>query len=90
MFPNLRQVIICALPGNRRVNRLGSPFQFTHATSKLEKIAESDECELTRQLALSNMCDNLKTLNLGFSRVSSLSSSDILSQLKKYASLRQP
>jgi hypothetical protein len=68
---------------------LNCPFPFTHATTKLEKIAEGDEYKLTRQLAMSIMCNKLKSVDLIFapsiptsSSTSSSTTSNIFSELK--------
>jgi hypothetical protein len=86
MFPNLKRAILSMeMSGASYV--LDSPFQFTHSSSKLEEIVEGGECELTRQLAMSNMCSNLKSLKLYDLELPSLSSSDIISQLKNMPAL---
>jgi hypothetical protein len=87
MFPNLREFVAFNSFAPEKTNYLDSPFQFTHATSKLEKIVDSGECELTRQLAMTNMCTSLKSLELFFSELPGLISSDILSQLKNLSVL---
>jgi hypothetical protein len=50
--------------------------------SKLEKIKEHGDCELTRQLAMSNMCDKLKSVELTFVPAISPTSGEILAELK--------
>jgi hypothetical protein len=89
MFPNLRQLVLSIefMP-SRSTHSVNSPFQFTHSTTKLEKIKDYGDCELTRQLAMSNMCSNLQSLELFFVNLPGLLSSDIISQLKKYSSFR--
>jgi hypothetical protein len=64
MFPNLREIELFDISAGEKTSYLNNPFQFTRATSKLEKIEDSRECELTSQLAMFNMYSNLKSLDL--------------------------
>jgi hypothetical protein len=64
IFPNLREIIFKGSSSQRFQNHMSRPFQFVNSTSKLEKIVDYGECELTRQLAMSNLCNKLKTLEL--------------------------
>jgi hypothetical protein len=77
MFPNLREIALLE-SDNIETSYSDSSFQFTHATSKLEKIVESVDYALTSQLAMSNMCSRLKTLDLTCDE----NSNNVFSQLK--------
>jgi hypothetical protein len=80
LFPNLREIHFKECnPSITRSNHLSSPFQFTHPSLlKLEKLSDCEECEFARELTMSNMCINLKSLELTCEE----SSKDILAELK--------
>jgi hypothetical protein len=81
LFPNLREIHFKESKFRfTRTTHLSSPFQFTlPSLLKLEKLSDCAECELARELAMSDLCSNLKSLYLSFPDPLS---GDILSQLK--------
>jgi hypothetical protein len=82
IFPNLREIIFKAYNSHSFQNHLSRPFQFVNSTSKFEKIVDYGECELTRQLVLSNLCNKLKTLELDVRYSADSVISDTITQLK--------
>jgi hypothetical protein len=64
-FPNLQEIKLIKLDcHDNETNYTSNEFHFTYPVSKLRYIADFGECELTRQLAMSNLCNRLKTLKL--------------------------
>jgi hypothetical protein len=67
MFPNLQYLNLTEIsnvfPAKDYISR---PFQFMHSTSKLKSVHDLGECELTCQLAISNLGQHLKLLELVF------------------------
>jgi hypothetical protein len=82
MFPNLREIALLPMGYPRQKQMyMDSPFQFENKSSKLEKIKDYGECELTRQLIISNACQQLKSLQLMFGTYEYLGDIEV-SQLK--------
>jgi hypothetical protein len=69
LFPNLRQVeqAVHKQDSNETMssNYFDKPFRFTN-TTKLEKLTDFGDCQLTRQLAMSNSLSRLNSLELYF------------------------
>jgi hypothetical protein len=67
MFPKLRQLKIEGYTYNAPITDYSSkPFHFLHSTSNLNKIKDFGDCKWILQLAQSNLCNTLKTLELDF------------------------
>jgi hypothetical protein len=81
LFPNLRQVkqVLQEQDAKETMssNYFDKPFRFTN-TTKLEKLTDFGDCQLTRQLAMSNSLSRLNSLELDFS---SLPQNDTLQHL---------
>jgi hypothetical protein len=83
MFPNLRCLKLNGMAEEPpATNYISRPFQFMHSTSKLESVCDIDECELTCQLAISNLGQHLKLLELQFRNSPLDWYKDVISQLK--------
>jgi hypothetical protein len=88
-FPNLREFELTETHCSSAItNYMNKKFHLLHATSKLERITEFGECELTCQLAISNACRHLYTLDLDFRGVGVSTSSIAVPQLKNMPVLR--
>jgi hypothetical protein len=67
LFPNLRHVVQKPLYYETTTsNYFDLPFRFTNTTSKLNKLTDFGQCQLTRQLAMSNSFGRLNSLELDF------------------------
>jgi hypothetical protein len=88
IFPNLREVIFETYDKIRFEKYVSRPFHFTISRSKFERIVEYAECELTRILAMSNLCNNLKKLELDTSHSIGSARSDLITQLKNMPVLK--
>jgi hypothetical protein len=83
MFPNLRELDLRYFDGgNPQKDYISNKFHFIYPTSKLERIADIGECELTCQLAASNLCNRLKSLELDFSDSPGSMSNIVIPRLK--------
>jgi hypothetical protein len=91
MFPNLREISF-NIDSRRRAPQIhtAKPFQFLHAICKLEKIKDFGGCELAPQLAMSNLCINLKSLELDFRDfITAGTANNVVSQLKNMPVLKE-
>jgi hypothetical protein len=83
MFPNLREISFSTYTNDDPQIDASKCLQFSHAICKLEKIKDFGSCELAPQLAMSDLCNKLKTLELDFGFCSVPGgASNFISQLK--------
>jgi hypothetical protein len=82
MFPNLQELYLKNGGGTATEEYMNKPFHFNCSVTKLETIGDFGECELTCQLAFSNLCNGLKSLVLNFCGTSYSMTSSVISQLK--------
>jgi hypothetical protein len=96
MFPNLREISFNT-DSRLRVPPFytAKPFQFLHAICKLEKIKDFGY-ELVSQLAMSNLCINLKSIDLNFRKSRKfrefedfITANNVVSQLKNMPVLKE-
>jgi hypothetical protein len=67
MFPKLRQLQIEGYTYRAPITDYYSkPFHFLHSTSNLNKIEDFGDCKWILQLAQSNLCNKLKSLEIDF------------------------
>jgi hypothetical protein len=64
MFPNLREISFSTCTPDDPQIDASNCLQSLHTTCELEKIEDSGACELAPQLAMSNLCNKLKTLKV--------------------------